>query len=642
MAEVKQLEFKFPNESRGAHPSVITREAHRRLVKQLEKYGNKPSKQHRDELLEVHRLMTEMAYGVSYGRFAIPLEPGTGKTLSIVAWVSTMMEIGNPDTSILICASQVEALCRLKRQFVEAGVSEDDIGLHYSIEYDQVLARQYLDGAIDLPRGYASEPKTEREDCDSKRILLVTHNRIRGKADVETYNSFNGDPRSFVVWDESMFKSDCSSFEIRRLEQVYDWLKHEDGKVIPEVIDYLGQCISLAKGELGLQGGPSILRFPYLEKEKLDQMIVGLPERESAKIAKAFLAVCQQDMRVVKLGSDKGIITYEQVVDQSLDNIIILDASHPIRELTQLDKTIRVVGDGAGISYEDVVVHELNSGSGRCTLEKDLFQDKDSLLLKEVLEVVGDIPDDEALLIFTFNQRGDQDYVKCIRDSLRRSGVDVDAVVDVQEADGRFVKLKRINFLTWGNETSLSAYSHCSHVILAGVLHRARTDIASYAAGQQDDLLVDIDTKGASSLISSEKAHCIYQAICRGACRIIQDNKARPMTVWLINKDRKVKAYLQQVMPGSSWKEWEPQYLLPKTKESEVGRIIADYLNSLPSDQERISSLELKKRTGLTGTVIARNTYTRAARRYVPKAGWRCDGKSYVRDNAESYGFTSC
>ncbi len=68
--------------------------------------------------------------------------------------------------SVLICQTQVEHLCELKRQLIKNGVPEAEVGLVHS----------YGD-RVSLP------PTTGNE---TKRILLATHQCIRTRANIIT------------------------------------------------------------------------------------------------------------------------------------------------------------------------------------------------------------------------------------------------------------------------------------------------------------------------------------------------------------------------------------------------------------------------------------------------------------------------
>ena len=76
---------------------------------------------------------------------------------------------------------------------MDSYVPEEEIGLLHSYKFDEDIAEEYMNGErSQLPEGYASLPSTD--DNENRPFLLVTHNRVRGKSDVEMYNSYQGKP----------------------------------------------------------------------------------------------------------------------------------------------------------------------------------------------------------------------------------------------------------------------------------------------------------------------------------------------------------------------------------------------------------------------------------------------------------------
>jgi hypothetical protein len=132
----------------------------RTLVSRLEGFYQRPVNQiHKDALKRVLTSYTQIALGERTDRLAHALPPGTGKTQSIVAWLSTAVSLGyfsvytdtyregsrGYDTdahfSVAVAANKIEALCELKRDLVDAGVPEELIGLRHSVESRIILTR---------------------------------------------------------------------------------------------------------------------------------------------------------------------------------------------------------------------------------------------------------------------------------------------------------------------------------------------------------------------------------------------------------------------------------------------------------------------------------------------------------------------
>ena len=72
-------------------------------------------------------------------------------------------------------------------------------------KYDPEEAEDYLSGNGELMPGHASEPSTDGNE--DKPYLLVTHNRVKGKGGIAEFNSYKGEARTLLIWDESLISS---------------------------------------------------------------------------------------------------------------------------------------------------------------------------------------------------------------------------------------------------------------------------------------------------------------------------------------------------------------------------------------------------------------------------------------------------
>ena len=174
-----------------------------------------------------------------------------------------------------------------------------------------------------------------------------------------------------------------------------------------------------------------------------------------------------------------AIVSYQIVVPEALNNILVLDASFPIRKLCHFDTTIKSAETLPGLKregvpafhtlkrFDNVELFRLKSYGGRFSMEKRF---KDRQMAKEVVQVLKTIPADEAVLLYVYkmNQPGSIDYKKILLAEISKAGIDADA-----EIDGK----PRIVVSTWGNETSLNCYAYRQHVFLVGILHRDDTEI---------------------------------------------------------------------------------------------------------------------------------------------------------------------
>lgn len=120
--------------------------------------------------------------------------PGTGKTQSVVAWIAATWKLGLK-LSVSVSAAHIEALCDIKRSLVAAGVPERAIGLRHAY------------GAN------ASEPDTGELD---RRIMLVSHSRMRGGGNTYLFSHHDGKPRDLLIWDETLMTADAGAAFLAR------------------------------------------------------------------------------------------------------------------------------------------------------------------------------------------------------------------------------------------------------------------------------------------------------------------------------------------------------------------------------------------------------------------------------------------
>ena len=616
----------------------LTRRAFNILLENLKRYGNDPGKGQQAALLEVLKAYTDMVQGVQHGRFAFPLATGMGKTQSIVAWTSALYQLGITHVSLAVCASKVEALCMLKRDLMKEGVPEEAIGLLHSYNYD---------GGKHLGKGYASMPSTQ--DNQMKQILLVTHNRVRGNGQLEKFHLYKGKPRDLLIWDESLFISDTRAIQEVEIRSAMGWLQprvlRDEGKL--KVLAYLEKCTSIFDRELQAQSRegrqPQVLHLPFLTAPEVKEYKRTLGDAPTLAVLHQFLDISQADLRVVDTPQRGGFIKYDIVVPQELDNIIILDASHNIRELVQYDTTIQKTARFSDnvVSYEQVTVRQLRHASGRSAMTRSLHKKKqqDRQLSREIAEVVKRIPQEEAVILFTFKERNGVNFVGTLKADLDTFGIDTEAKVSVpvwQDGGWTTIMKDRFVWLTWGQETSLSQYSYCANVVFAGVLHRSHIDLASCIMGQQDNLLAPVSHDEISRVERSEIAHCLYQAMSRGRCRILEGSQAKAMNVWLIHKDRAIADVIREVMPKVNWRDWEPIHLMSQGKVDSLKRSILGHLGTLPPSVLKVSTTRLKKALDL-GDIPGR-TFTLAVQAVSEEdTEWRLEGRSFVRSTPSEF-----
>ncbi len=631
---------------RGVSHRDNTVRAFERLETLLVHYRNRLSDDHRTALMALVGSMSEMAQGKLQGRYAFGIPTGMGKTTAIVAWIACLHEsgaLGQP-TSVAVSAMKVEALCSLKQALIAQGVPEGQIALVHSKGYREDCAPAVRDGTAEqkVLDAFASEPSDGGKD---RPIVLVTHERVRS-CDMDTFMCHHGRPRDLLIYDESLMRSDATGIDMRDLRAAVRYLedRYGDQDAHKAAIAFAKNAYAVLEAKLQTGGGtltlPAITdTHPTTTPEKIAGAVQWVRSGRKGMVtehAAQLLELSGCPVRVLNVGQG-GLVSYVVSVPEEIDNILVLDASYPIRRLVKLDPTIRDAETHVDACrnldtpmsrikrFDRVTIRQAFAGGGRETME-DNFRKEDKSVLREVVGVVRDqISSNEDVLIFTYKHRhrsGGIDFRKAIMEGLERAGVNLD----------------RIHVATWGQETNLNRWSHCGNVVLAGVLQLPPMAVGATGIGQSDNLDRDVGGDDLRDWHRSEVCHAIYQALSRGSCRVAEDGYALPMNAWIIHRDDAIRAELERVMPGAKWKRWEPTYVREGVTAA-LAQEIAEHLETLLEDTvDRISTQKLKQAMSKTDKDgVPARTWTNAVRRFLDTQEfplWKQEGRSLVRSSS--------
>jgi hypothetical protein len=638
-------------------PDMLTDIAFSKLIKNLKQYGNNPSPKHQKALRMILRTYSDMATGNLTGRWAFPLFTGGGKTQSIVAWLWAIYKTEQADNvSVSVCASRVEALCELKRNLMGVGIPEEKIALVHSYRYDG--GRYKTQGDDTISPGYASEPATPPDLVDSRPILLLTHNRVKGKGGIEQFMEFQSKSRTLMIWDESLLQSESRGIREDLLRSAIGWYEPKVKRwdtTTEKAFDYVKECLHILDQEKDRQKlepktDALILSLPRLTAEQVTAYKEVFPTNDITATVRDLLEISQNALRAVDTSQGGGLLQYEIVVPKELENIVILDASVQVRDLCQMDRTIVDMSKAPPyqypeniVTYENVKVQQLKHAGGRGSIFKALTSKKrgKTPLLQEIVEYVKGLPETDGILFFTFKKRYDPATKKSInpedilKKALEAEGIDPKATLK----NGKH----RFQWLTHGNETSLSKYSYCKHQIWVGVLYRGLVELGSQIAGQRDDLRTEIPLAELHSTCLSEIVYCYHQGFGRGPCRVVNaDGTVGEQTVLIVfnHPSYDVEAKLKTVMPGIRWTLYDAKYVNTQTKVQKLAHKIAAYLKDLErsGDVRKVSTQKVKESLGLKD--IPRMTAIRAMKE-VPKTSqnWTLEGRSFVLMDARYWGF---
>ena len=637
------------------------------LFEQLDKYGNDITKEQKESLSELLSYYTSLSVGNINGKYAFPLPTGLGKTQSIIAWIRALHELGIDEVSIAVCQSKVEELCRLKRSLIEEwSVPENKIGLVHSYDYNEDFEKDVLETkVISSPPGKKYASMRSNDDYQTRQIVLLTHNKIKMNEDIWPFCYYKDEVRDVVIWDESMLVTENIFADFKVVNDTFNRIYNyrNTNPRLKNYVDYFSGLLDKIKKEIkrvsyrGLQSEP--IDIPKLSKDErrqyrsiLENFGENIRDRNFNQRLQPIIDIMEASgnkIRPIKTTQGTALCSYELLVPDELKNVIILDASHRIRKLVNYDKSIQSPGwlqHDKLVSYENVTINHLHYPSGRYSFENHQkeMSIENRLYSLEISNAINNyVPRDEAILIFTFKGQGSDsdEHINILKNDLQRLGHDVE-----QHINFNGVKKKRFNFLTWGQETSISEFSFCSNVFFAGVIHRSDMDLASSILAQKRDYEAEIDTGLIKKVLESEITHCVYQAICRGACRKLEGGKTKPMQVYLIHKDRTLENKLRRVMPRVRWKKWTSQFLLKnKTKLEQTIDDIQDYLTHLPDDVDNVSTKQMKKELEGKGNVYHPRTFSEATKLYdlneVDRISgdWVKKGRTFHRLSGELLGF---
>ena len=523
----------------------LTAKAHTRLVNTLQARKNVLSIPHKKALFSLVESFMKMGAGTISGRWAFPIPTGCGKTTAIVECCAALHQVGNTATSAVVCASRIEALCTMKRDMLAAGIPANKIGLIYA----GAKADKY------------SEPCTINNE--DRQFLLISHNRVANAQHLPQLNTFHGGPRSVVVYDESLLVSEIEHFLVDQFNGALGKWIAKLALDIPTQPELANICNWMTERRAVIetayhsfdQLGDNQLPSPCFTLSIDDQVEWQARfKHEGDSILAGFLTVQHLPLRLVR-HNKTAAVSYQITIPPSLTNMLVLDASYPIRTLEHEDKTLQdaetlpicktfQIKFDAFKRFDHVTLYRMTQHGGRSSVATHKVKMKKILL--DTVKIIQDIPTEDEILVFVYKDWQQVSSAKMLETELDKVGIKPG---------------QRIHIQTWGNETSVNTYHTCKHVILVGILHRDLTDLEAHHLGQVNDISKIVTTKTLKDLCLSERVHLAYQALSRGCCRVMgSEGQALPMTGYIIEAEAELETELSSVMPGVVWKPWKPVY----------------------------------------------------------------------------------
>lgn len=305
----------------------LTQMATTRLIQFLEKVGNKLNVNHKMALTSLTDAMTRMSEGEITGRLAYGLPTGTGKTSAIIEWAASVHALKLP-YSVAVASSRIDALITMKAHMMKAGIPEQLIGLLHESKTDK----------------HRKAPGNTDSENQDRPILLMSHQMIRAsESNLKRYNSYKSRPRNLLVYDESLLTSDVRHFTVRSLcaaiAHAIETYKRQDEH--STVLNFLTDVKRLLEAiEDGFFEGMAF-EIRNFDQPYLDPSLATFYAREWRKhgMIADFLQAANVKLRVLCAGTS-AVVTYDITMPDVLKNVLILDASFPIRKLEKFDTTI--------------------------------------------------------------------------------------------------------------------------------------------------------------------------------------------------------------------------------------------------------------------------------------------------------------
>jgi hypothetical protein len=589
----------------------------------------------------------EQLYGHKAKR-AYPLFCGGGKTSSILGILYALHQLGITK-SIVVAATQIEALCELKRSLVASGIPEEMIGLLHS--------KQFHPDKIGT-EGYASLRSNTEEEIANRPFVLVTHNKVKHpKTWLGGYYYYQEKPRDLVIWDESLFSGEAVHISVLKLCNAIDSANNGfrikfRGKPkeshYTALIQYLNAIRAFIHNAQDKEDCPISFPEPPLSVHEMSNQLDNLLENvEGKELIKLFECLENEgEIRYIQ-ESQGAMIQFRQTLPEEIDNMVILDASHCLRELTQSDPTIETVKMDCPKSYENLTINFFKSSAGRKSLEAEFFKAEDSKLVEEITEIIISIrtqSPSEPILIWTYKAKGNKSIERAIKRRIqeRDSVFNFDAVNE----DGQ----KILNFQTFGNELGLNGFTHCKHSIFVGLLFLPKAYLAGMPKGLSRNMNREVIGNGLINHASvAEQAHIFYQAISRGSSRLTEKGKCKAHQVYFFHpKPLELKRRLEETLPNALWRRYEAIHIdNTHGLYYEIAKQINDCLNSLreedfhllnPRDKatHKVSTQALRKQYF---PKIARHQWSNCIKVFKEEFPWEWEikGQSFVRTGTQVF-----
>ncbi|MBM9515223.1 hypothetical protein [Desulfogranum marinum] len=334
---------------------------------------------------ELSNFLIAKAYGLIDGRHCITLPAGFGKSTALKCLIRILFLKGMKSRSfehpIAINIERVEDVEAFYKDLVDNyDVDEDYVARIHSDLTDHDVQLQ----ANSLIQYYGFLKR--------KPFIIITHARLavpqfeKDYYEYEDFTTGKGRTRA-LFWDEEIQPAITSTIEVKALLGEID-------KYIPKIQDEINDAGgNVQKEKMLVRLGKLFANIrPDLRKHRDTSGVIHITGNELSGIKpsqinwltidrdpvpdnlKTFLLTLldnnatQNGEVILKNLGVAHVLTHRQVLSDTVTNLTVLDASVPLRKLSQIDNSFKIADISASIDYSDVNIHIHQYASGKSSI----------------------------------------------------------------------------------------------------------------------------------------------------------------------------------------------------------------------------------------------------------------------------------
>lgn len=523
------------------------------------------------------------------GRYVLSMPTGTGKTTSIIAWCKTIYD-KELDYSVCIASSQIKELFTIMKELIRAGVDEDQIGVLYNDKDPKYKEYKKTSKSVESPENY--------------RFLLISHQRLQMDKQKYNYKDYKGVHRNITFWDEAFIKTEAACFRIEDIRKEiggiinvcdgYDFLNLLEIGMIKSFLSQLDRKLkehSSSNSSHILQIEDEFVENNFVQLNQIINSCKNKNKFDNEDVYKFLKGVISQEA-LFPFG--KTVMSYRDVIDDDVKNIVVLDASYPISPFYELDTELQHVSFDPIRSYKNLKITHSKINSGRSTIDKIFSNLESKINLFNSLEAkCRSIPNEEALLLFIFKTKWGKDYRAEITQELMSRGIDLEEKISWQGE-----RRHKYNFLTWGHEKGTNDYIHCQHFINIGLLDIGSDNLIAQAMAQTGISYFSAPSiPVGSELTDRDYAQRLYQAISRTAIRLPNNNLK--CTATILTYATGCLQYLEEVFNSAEIDIDLPILNVEPTNTNKWLSMLVNILEELDPATDEITINDLNKRASI-------------------------------------------